>query len=238
MKLLGVRMDALAGVRRRPGTSAPALVVPDEGASPADSAAFLGLGVEDLTGPVQAALTTLLGEIDELRQEVGRLKARLTEAEGLADEDVLTPLLNRRAFVRELRRVLAFTQRYGGPASLVYFDLNNLKQINDSHGHAAGDAALLQIARLLVDGVRASDVIGRLGGDEFGLLLVQADAEAAERKAAELAQLIEASPLEWQGARVPLAVAYGVRAFTGGENAEHVLAAADRAMYRRKRKSS
>jgi len=185
-----------------------------------------------------AELARLRRALDETKRQLDGTRTRLRELERLVDEDPLMPVANRRAFLRELTRMMAFAQRYGGTGSLVYFDLNNLKQINDSHGHAAGDAALLQIARLLVDGVRASDVIGRLGGDEFGLLLVQADAEAAERKAAELAQLIEASPLEWQGARVPLAVAYGVRAFTGGENAEHVLAAADRAMYRRKRKSS
>ncbi|HZL58437.1 MAG TPA: GGDEF domain-containing protein [Stellaceae bacterium] len=185
-----------------------------------------------------AELARLRGALDETKRQLDGTRTRLRELERLVDEDPLMPVANRRAFLRELTRMMAFAQRYGGTGSLVYFDLNNLKQINDSHGHAAGDAALLQIARLLVDGVRASDVIGRLGGDEFGLLLVQADAEAAERKAAELAQLIEASPLEWQGVRVPLAVAYGVRAFTGGENAERVLAAADRAMYRRKRKSS
>jgi len=185
-----------------------------------------------------AELARLRRALDETKRQLDGTRTRLRELERLVDEDPLMPVANRRAFLRELTRMMAFAQRYGGTGSLVYFDLNNLKQINDSHGHAAGDAALLQIARLLVDGVRASDVIGRLGGDEFGLLLVQADAEAAERKAAELAQLIEASPLEWQRVRVPLAVAYGVRAFTGGENAERVLAAADRAMYRRKRKSS
>jgi hypothetical protein len=85
------------------------------GARPADNAAFLGLTETDLTAPVQAALTTLLSEIEELRVEVGRLKARLNEAEDLADKDSLTPLLNRRAFLRELHRVLTFAQRYGGP---------------------------------------------------------------------------------------------------------------------------
>lgn len=188
-------------------------------------------------GGAAGELARLRRALDETRRQLDGTRTRLRELERLVDEDPLMPVANRRAFLRELTRMMAFAQRYGGTGSLVYFDLNNLKQINDSQGHAAGDAALLQVARLLVDNVRASDVIGRLGGDEFGLLLVQADAEAAERKAAELAQRIEVSPLEWQGARVPLAVAYGVRAFTGGENAERVLAAADRAMYRRKRKT-
>jgi diguanylate cyclase (GGDEF)-like protein len=235
MKLLGVRMDALAGVRRRPGTSAPTLVASDESASPADSAAFLGLGVSDLTGPVQAALVTLLGEIDELRQEVGRLKARLTEAEGLADEDVLTPLLNRRAFVRELRRVLAFTQRYGGPASLIYFDLDGFKAVNDRFGHAAGDVALQAVAQRLADNVRESDIAGRLGGDEFGVILVHADQETALAKAAALAAIVETEPVACGEWLMPVKISYGVGQILAEATAEQVLAEADAAMYARKR---
>ncbi|HEX4197122.1 MAG TPA: GGDEF domain-containing protein [Caulobacteraceae bacterium] len=235
MKLLGVRMDALAGVRRRPGTSAPVLAAPGEAAAPPDSAAFLGLGAGDLTGPVQAALTTLLGEIGELRQEVGRLKARLSEAEGLADEDVLTPLLNRRAFVRELRRVLAFTQRYGGPASLAYFDLDGFKAVNDRFGHAAGDVALQAVARRLADHVRESDIAGRLGGDEFGVILVHADHEAAMAKAAALAGIVEAEPVACGEWLMPVRISYGLGQIMPDSTAEQVLAEADAAMYARKR---
>jgi diguanylate cyclase (GGDEF)-like protein len=235
MKLLGVRMDALAGVRRRPGASAPVLVAADETAAPTDSAAFLGLGAVDLTGPVQAALTTLLGEIDELRQEVGRLKARLVEAESLADEDVLTPLLNRRAFVRELRRVLAFTQRYGGPASLVYFDLDGLKAVNDRFGHAAGDVALQTVAQRLAEHVRESDIAGRLGGDEFGVILVHANQETAMAKAAALAAIVEAEPVACGEWLMPIRISYGVGQILPDATAEQVLAEADAAMYARKR---
>jgi len=238
MKLLGVRMDALAGVRRKPGTSAPVLVAADENVSPSDSAAFLGLGAGDLTGPVQAALVTLLGEIDELRQEVGRLKARLAEAEGLADEDVLTPLLNRRAFVRELRRVLAFTQRYGGPASLIYFDLDGFKAVNDRFGHAAGDVALQAVARRLADNVRESDIAGRLGGDEFGVILVHADQAAAQAKAATLAAIVESEPVACGEWLMPVRISYGVGQILPDATAEQVLAEADAAMYAHKRQAA
>ena len=238
MKLLGVRMDALAGVRRKPGTSAPVLVAPDENVSPADTAAFLGLGAGDLTGPVQAALVTLLGEIDELRREVGRLKARLAEAEGLADEDVLTPLLNRRAFVRELRRVLAFTHRYGGPASLIYFDLDGFKAVNDRFGHAAGDVALQAVARRLADNVRESDIAGRLGGDEFGVILVHADQAAALAKAATLAAIVESEPVACGEWLMPVKISYGVGQILPDATAEQVLAEADAAMYAHKRQAA
>ena len=235
MKLLGVRMDALGAVRRRSAVVATPDAGADEAASPVDSAAFLGLGVGDLTAPVQAALTTLLAEIDELRQEVGRLKARLTEAEGLADQDVLTPLLNRRAFVRELRRVLAFTQRYGGPASLIYFDLDGFKAVNDRYGHAAGDTALTAVAERLADNVRESDIVGRLGGDEFAVILVHADQATALAKAQTLAAVVEDQPVPCGEWLTPIKISYGVGQILPGATAEQVLAEADAAMYARKR---
>ncbi len=130
--------------------------------------------------------------------------------------------------------MMAFAERYGISGSLAYFDVDNLKHINDVHGHAAGDAVLKQVARVLVESVRTTDVVGRLGGDELGVLLVRTDQAQAERKAAELAARIEQRPIRWQGRTVPVTAAFGVHAFTSGENADDVLDAADREMYRRK----
>lgn len=204
------------------------------GAAPRDAAALAGLLDRELTPRVRQAMTTLLGELDEVRRLLGDAHLRIGHLEKLVDEDPLIPVANRRAFLRELTRMIAFAQRYGVPASIVYFDIDNMKQINDQHTHAAGDAALLQVARLLIDNVRNTDVVGRLGGDELGVLLVQADQTQAEHKAAELAAAVAARPLEWLGQPVPITVAYGVHAFAGDEDAEAVIDAADRAMYRRK----
>jgi diguanylate cyclase (GGDEF)-like protein len=235
MKLLGVRVDPLSAARRRGGPTAIAQAPALEAAPTADSAAFLGLGESDLTPQVQAALVTLLSEIDELRQEVGRLKARLSEAEELADQDVLTPLLNRRAFIRELNRVIAFAQRYGGPASLIYFDLDGFKAVNDRFGHAAGDLALKAVAERLAANVRESDVVGRLGGDEFAVILVHADRATAQAKAASLASVVEDEPVQCGEWLAPLKISYGVRQVTPGITAEQLLADADAAMYGQKR---
>jgi diguanylate cyclase (GGDEF)-like protein len=235
MKLLGVNVDPLAAVRRRASPRAATASDPNAVYSSRDTAAFLGLSEADLTGPVQAALTTLLGEIDELRKEVGRLKARLAEAETLADKDALTPLLNRRAFVRELGRVIAFIQRYGGPASLIYFDLDGFKAVNDRFGHAAGDTVLQVVAERLQAQVRESDIIGRIGGDEFGVILVHADIATAAAKAQTLAYAVESAPVpvgEWLA---PVKISFGVRKIIPGLSAEQALAAADAAMYARKR---
>jgi diguanylate cyclase (GGDEF)-like protein len=233
MKISGARTEPFSTIRRRALAQAGAQVAPP--AAPADTAAFLGLGEADLTPAVRAALQSLLGEIDDLRGEVGRLKARLAETEGLADRDALTPLFNRRAFLRELGRVRTFAQRYGAPASLVYFDLDGFKAVNDRYGHAAGDAALNAVAERLLAHVRQSDVVGRMGGDEFALILVQADQGVAAAKAAALVAAIEREPIRFGDWTAPLHLSFGVRQITADAEPETLVAEADAAMYAQKR---
>lgn len=233
MKVSGARNEPLSAIRKR--APAPAGAAATASSSKPDSVGFLGVPQAEITPAVQAALTTLLTEVDDLRGEVGRLKARLAEAEGLADLDSLTPLLNRRAFVRELGRVRTFAQRYGSPASLVYFDLDGFKTINDRYGHAAGDAALTAVAERLQAQVRESDVVGRMGGDEFAIVLVQADRATAEAKAASLAEAIEREPLCFGEWTAPMRLSYGVHELGGDTDAEAMIAAADAAMFSAKR---
>ena len=234
MKVTGARNEPFSAIRKRALAQAGAHFTAGT-AAPADKTAFLGLAEADLTPAVQNAVKTLLTEIDDLRGEVGRLKARLAEAETLADRDPLTPLLNRRAFVRELGRIRTFAQRYGSPASVVYFDLDGFKSVNDRFGHAAGDAALRAVAERLAANVRDSDIIGRMGGDEFGVILVQADAATARAKAESLSQAIEASPIEFGAWSAPLHISYGVREITFDIEPEALVAEADAAMFAAKR---
>lgn len=177
----------------------------------------------------------LAAERDRLRDELGRARNRIASLERLADQDALTPVVNRRAFVRQLSRMIAFANRYGLPASVVYFDVNNMKQINDAHGHPAGDAALRHVATVLQQNIRSSDVVGRLGGDEFGVILAQTDAEQAYSKAAALAEAIANAPLHWGGETLSVSAAYGVHSFSGSDDAQRAIEAADRAMYEQKR---
>lgn len=233
MKISGARNEPFSAMRRRALVQAGAQVAPP--AAPADSAAFLGLAEAELTPAVRAALATLLGEIDDLRGEVGRLKRRLEESEALADQDPLTPLLNRRALLRELARVRTFSQRYGAPASLVYFDLDGFKAVNDRYGHAAGDAALAAVADRLLAQVRQSDIVARMGGDEFAVILVQADQTVAEAKAKALAHAIEREPIKFGDWTAPLHISYGVRQISPDLAPEALVAEADAAMYTAKR---
>jgi len=206
-----------------------------EGRPIQDTVSVLGIPSSEMTPKVQQAIMTLVQEVESLRQELVRTHARLAEMERLADEDSLTPVPNRRAFVRELSRMISFTERYGGVNSLIYFDVNGLKQINDHFGHSAGDALLVHVAELLTKNVRESDIVARLGGDEFGVLLAQAPEEKAHAKAASLAQALEESSFLWDGHKIPVHAAYGVYAFAGGIDVKTALDAADRAMYERKR---
>ena len=232
MKITGARNEPFSAMRRRALAQAGAQV---RGGAPADSVDILGISEAEMTPAVSAAVQGLLGEIDDLRGEVGRLKGRLAEIEDLADRDALTPLLNRRAFLRELGRIRTFAQRYGSPASLVYFDLDDLKGVNDRLGHAAGDAALKAVAERLQQHVRESDIVGRMGGDEFAVILAQADRATAEAKAASLARAIEAEPLKFGEWSAPLHISWGVREITQDAEPEALVTDADQAMYAQKR---
>ncbi|WP_254062719.1 GGDEF domain-containing protein [Caulobacter sp. S45] len=199
-----------------------------------DTLAGLGLSEAELTPAVREALARLLAEQAACGAEIAHLTTRLAEAERLADRDPLTPVLNRRAFVRELQRSAAFCNRYDAPASLVYFDLDGFKGVNDRFGHAAGDAALAVTAQILVDNVRESDVVGRLGGDEFAVILAQADGPAAMAKAQSLTEIIGAAPVVFEGELIPLKASAGVRAYEPGLEPTRWLAEADAAMFLRK----
>lgn len=174
-------------------------------------------------------------EIERLRAEVEALRARAEAAEAAADHDVLTPTLNRRGFVAALNRTIAYCTRYSAPAVLLYLDLDGFKGVNDKLGHAAGDAALVWVAEQMRASLRESDAVGRLGGDEFGLLLLNAGLDEGRDKAQRLAEALAAEPFVWNGDQARLGGAFGVRAWTGHTNAEVWLAEADAAMWVRKR---
>ena len=187
----------------------------------------------------QAAATImtddLTAEIERLRAEVEALRLRAEAAEAAADHDVLTSALNRRGFVAALNRTMAWCARYETPAVLLYLDLDGFKGVNDRLGHAAGDAALVHVAELLLANVRESDAVGRLGGDEFGLLMLNAGLDEGRDKARRLAATLAADGFVWNGEKAELGGSFGVRAWAQQADAENWLAEADAAMWVRKR---
>lgn len=195
----------------------------------------LGIPDGEYTPCVRDAIATLTAELDDLRCELRQTRHHLEQVEQAADLDPLLPVLNRRAFVRAVARRIATIGRYATPTSLFYFDLDGFKSVNDTFGHAGGDAALGHFAGELLNNTRESDEIGRLGGDEFGVLLCHASLEQASLKADRLAEHLRVSPVTWNGLHIPIAFSHGVFELKSSESAEASLARADAQMYARKR---
>ena len=204
-------------------------------AAPRDAATIMGVPEAELTPNVQRALLSLMGEVDQLRRETEMLRKKVRDLETMADHDVMLPVLNRRAFMREVGKAQALAERHGAPSALVFLDLNGFKAVNDTHGHAAGDAALEHIASILTAHVRETDSVGRLGGDEFGLVLTLTNEASAEKKASELAEIIAGTPIEHDGQTFHLGAAWGAFQLGAGGDPETAMAEADRAMYARKK---
>ena len=199
-------------------------------------------GREGDAGPVAAHLPVaqpraasapmrLGAEVERLRAELAAARARVAELEASADVDPLTDIFNRRGFTRELKRALAYVERYAARAALVYVDLDRFKPVNDAHGHAAGDAVLNAVAATLQRNVRASDTVARLGGDEFVVLLWNLDERAAAAKAAALEALVAETPIAFGAATLGVGASAGCALLTPGAAAAAVLARADQAMY-------
>ncbi|MBO6827185.1 MAG: GGDEF domain-containing protein [Sneathiella sp.] len=200
-----------------------------------DSSSVMGIPEAEFTPKVRDAIMTLMSEVDDLRRSIEGLNRRLEEAERMADQDALLPIYNRRAFVRELTRIQASVERYGENASLIYIDLNGFKAVNDNFGHQAGDFVLAEFSNRLVRSVRETDVVGRLGGDEFGIILSRTPADSATALAARLPVQLEASPIFWEGQKMDVGMAYGVVAVEAGKHPEQALSEADDKMYAHKK---
>jgi diguanylate cyclase (GGDEF)-like protein len=163
----------------------------------------------------------------ELRQE----KAR---AEALAQTDFLTGLDNRRAFYEQGERLLRGLELSGRPAAVVMFDIDHFKTINDRYGHAGGDIAIRGVADIIRASLRAGDLAARLGGEEFALLLPDADVEAAVAAAERVRVATESMLIEHEGARFDFTISAGVAAMHAGNTLDGWIAHADAALYRAK----
>ncbi|HWB70418.1 MAG TPA: GGDEF domain-containing protein, partial [Solirubrobacterales bacterium] len=188
----------------------------------------------------EKALEDVLARLTEDDRTVVRAalaKAEKTEAElrYLADHDSLTGLLDRRRFRAELDQHVSFTARYGGQGAVMIIDIDGLKAINDTLGHHVGDSLIRQVAGILRERVRTTDIAARLSGDEFAVLMPQTDTAGALQLGEDLrAQVAEGPP---PGVDAPAAtISVGITMFGGDRElgAEAVLVAADQAMYRAK----
>lgn len=160
-----------------------------------------------------------------------RQKAALAAVTAEALIDPLTGVLNRRGFTDAAERELARAQRYGRPFALAYADVRGLKGVNDTQGHLAGDNLIRNATSVLQDSARADDIVGRLGGDEFGLLLVEQTHEGAEVVISRIRERLAAERAE-MGADTPWDLTIGTAAYPeDGSDIPELLRAADRRMY-------
>lgn len=200
-----------------------------------DTASVLGIPAAEMTPKVRSAIMTLMAEVDSMRSELEIAHRRISELEKLADQDSLIEISNRRAFVREMTRMISYSDRYGINSSLIFLDMNDLKLINDNFGHKAGDQALLHISKVMLSCLRDSDIIGRLGGDEFGIILPKANEANADIKAQQIIVALDKNPLILGGKKISLKVAYGIYPLHSGLSPDQALDHADKKMYSHKK---
>ena len=196
-------------------------------------------GLPDVAGPSRVKRSATKAAIKSLREKL--LERSLREAErqvqslqALAFHDDLCGIYNRRAFNGELQRLTDMAQRYGGEAAVVVIDVDNFKTINDRHGHAVGDTALVAVAQVLKSSIRSSDVLARIGGDEFAIIMHHIDETSVLRKITDLQERVAATQIDTPAGDLALKISAGHSMVSIGL-AHEAVRMADHAMYRNKR---
>ncbi|MEI6399788.1 MAG: GGDEF domain-containing protein, partial [Pseudomonadota bacterium] len=171
--------------------------------------AMLGIPAQEMTPSVNLAVSALLEKLDDVNRDLLRTKENLSEIERLVDVDCLAPIPNRRAFMRRLSWAITMHERYSHPSTILYFDINDFKQINDQYGHAAGDIAIRHISQLLSSTMRESDFLARIGGDEFAVIMYYANEEAAKKRGAKISEKLQKTPFIFNGKPLYIDAAFG-----------------------------
>ncbi len=153
------------------------------------------------------------------------------EAVNAAMSDALTGVANKRAFDYQIHREVALSQRYGSKLSLAIFDIDFFKKVNDTHGHAAGDAVLKQFVDVMCTNCRDSDLVFRLGGEEFAVLLTKTDVQGAYAIADRIREAIENTTFCYNGKRIPVTVSIGLATHQDFEGKMSFINRADDALY-------
>lgn len=181
----------------------------------------------------QVQIKRLRSQFSAQLEEMGRLQARALELHRLATVDPLTGLYNRRFGVQRLAAEAARSRRHGYPLSVVFFDLNDFKQVNDRFGHAAGDEVLSEFARRLMSAIRVSDFAVRMGGDEFMAILPECLPEQAQK----MIERLDNVAATYSGTPIPVRFSAGSAGYDPCESSEQFLERADQLLYQNKRAS-
>lgn len=186
--------------------------------------------------------TQLSGQLEHLVERARLLEEQGKEAERRVAEqrqraltDSLTSLPNREAYEETAAREVQRWQRYDRPLCLAVCDIDLFKSVNDSHGHAAGDEVLRQVAQLISKRLRGSDFVARYGGEEFVVLLPETDREAALKVMESVREAVEASQVRWEKHPIGLTISIGIADFKGKDILQSAFTRADRALYQAKK---
>lgn len=174
-------------------------------------------------------------EIAALLAEIDSLRAQIVILQKLADTDPLCALSNRRAFNRELERAILMKARHDTPAALALMDVDGLKKINDDAGHVAGDRLLSHIASRMRAAFRQTDIVARIGGDEFALLLPYAGLKEADARLTSFSADLAHDLIQVGQKTVSARLSSGLTLIRATDSPEAAMARADEAMYRVKR---
>jgi len=173
----------------------------------------------------------LMARLNELESESQNLKARVQKERMQAQIDTLTGIANRLGYDHRVAQEYARWKRFSNPLSLVVWDVDLFKRINDDFGHAAGDKALKTIAKLLAEQVRETDYLARYGGEEFVLIMPGADKDAAKVVAEKLRKTVEESGFHFKGKPVSITISGGIAEFKKNDTTGSVFERADKALY-------
>lgn len=186
-------------------------------------------GINHMAANVAMTQAELQQRIDEATLELQKQKHA---AEREARIDPLTGLNNRRAFLERSERDVQRAGRYRTPVALIMLDLDHFKAINDTHGHPVGDRVLVELATVLLKSMREVDIVGRLGGEEFAILMPDTNAEAAVQAAERLSHAVGSMAVQVEGQTIACTASFGVSAMQAGDGSIHdLLLRADRALY-------
>ncbi|MBM4428661.1 MAG: GGDEF domain-containing protein, partial [Chloroflexi bacterium] len=166
-------------------------------------------------------------------EEINKVLQRAFEREQLASRtDSLTGIFNRRYFFELLDYEFSVTTRYGRPLSIVMFDIDHFKQINDMYGHLVGDKVLQLVAKTTRSKLREADVIARYGGDEFVILLPNSQSQEAYVVLERICKSILSSKLTAKKKKIPISISVGIASYHSGmKNTSHLMQQADQALY-------
>ena len=191
--------------------------------------------VASLVRDIWVTVRASQAELVETRQSLDEIKAELSESRRLSNQDPLTGTDNRRSMEAIITREIARSRRDGEPLAVVMVDIDHFKQVNDSRGHAAGDAALVHLTRLAKALLRGNDAFIRYGGEEFLMVLPETGMQGGLAAGQRLQNVLRRQPLVYEGTAISITISGGVTTLRAEDTGESMVRRADNALYEAKR---